>query len=82
MKRFEQYEDILAELDFDKYDREYAMNKLSDFLECEGSTVVTDPMDEPNSIFILEKNQETYEIGVTSIEVEDDTFKYYYWLSL
>lgn len=80
-KRTESYKELMDYLgvEFSSH-RKHFENELSNFLECNGSDVVENKDDIPMTSFKVEMEHDiTYEIGVTSIEDEEDVYKYYYW---
>lgn len=56
--------------------------ELNDFLGCCGSDIVEDDMQEPDNYFTVEIEGIEYDIGVTSIEEDEEhgDYIYYYWV--
>lgn len=79
MKRYENEVELMKDNDLLIY-KDYIQEKICDFLGCEGSCVVTNKEEEPNTILTLTLGCEEYKIGITSVEIAEDEYKYYYWL--
>lgn len=83
MKKFENFEELLKELGIEfSSEVKYCKGELSSFLENVGSDVVENEDEEPISSFEIEFENKKLEIGVTSIEINEEygDCKYYYWL--
>lgn len=83
MRRFEQLEELFKSLGLDSYEKKYVDTALTEFLECEGSdNVVYDDDDEPLNFMSVEIKFKKYNIGVTSVIIDEEcgTYKNYFWL--
>ena len=83
MRRFEQLEELFKSLGLDSYEKKYVDTALTEFLECEGSdNVVYDDDDEPLNFISVEIKFKKYNIGVTSVIIDEEcgTYKNYFWL--
>lgn len=79
MKRYNNEVELMEDNDLLVY-KDYIQERICDFLGCEGSCVVKDEEQEPNVILALTLGCDKYEIGITSVEIAEDEYKYYYWL--
>lgn len=77
MKKFESFNQLLDSIGvtFSSH-RKYANEELSNFLSCTGS----DEGNTPRSYFTIEIDEEKFDIGVTHEEIEEDEYKYTYWI--
>lgn len=82
MKKFENFEELLKEINIEfPSEVKYFNDELTNFLECIGSDIVEIEEEEPITSFKVEIENKIIEIGVTSIESEEDNiFKNYFWL--
>ena len=69
MKRFETLEQLNEAIEGGLY-FDYIKEEIDNFLECNGSTTVENEDEQPDMTLTIELNDNNYEIGVTSLEIE------------
>lgn len=69
MKRFETLEQLNEAIEEGLY-FDYIKEEIDNFLECNGSTIVENEDEQPDMTLTIELNDNNYEIGVTSLEIE------------
>ena len=81
MKRFDSYEDLIKYIGVDSPESIIGLkNVLNSYLERQGSNLMKSKDEEPRTCFKVEIENTMYGIGVTSVEIKENVFDYYYWL--
>ena len=81
MKRFDSYEDLIKYIGVDSPESIIGLkNVLNSYLERHGSNLMKSKDEEPRTCFKVEIENTMYGIGVTSVEIKENVFDYYYWL--
>ena len=81
MKRFDSYEDLIKYIGVDSPENIIGLkNVLNRYLERHGSNLMKSKDEEPRTCFKVEIENTMYGIGVTSVEIKENVFDYYYWL--
>ena len=81
MKRFDSYEDLIKYIGVDSPENIIGLkNVLNSYLERQGSNLMKSKDEEPRTCFKVEIENTMYGIGVTSVEIKENVFDYYYWL--
>ena len=81
MKRFDGYEDLIKYIGVDSPENIIGLkNVLNSYLERHGSNLMKSKDEEPRTCFKVEIENTMYGIGVTSVEIKENVFDYYYWL--
>lgn len=72
MKRFETLEQLNETIEGGLY-FDYIKEEIDNFLECNGSTTVENEDEQPDMTLTIELNDNNYEIGITTLEIEEPT---------
>jgi hypothetical protein len=81
VKRFDSYEDLIKYIGVDSPENIIGLkNVLNRYLERHGSNLMKSKDEEPRTCFKVEIENTMYGIGVTSVEIKENVFDYYYWL--
>lgn len=72
MKRFETLEQLNEAIEGGLY-FDYIKEEINNFLECNGSTTVGNEDEQPDMTLTIELNGNNYEIGITTLEIEEPT---------
>lgn len=72
MKKFETLEQLNEAIEGGLY-FDYIKEEIDNFLECNGSTTVENEDEQPDMTLTIELNDNNYEIGITTLEIEEPT---------
>lgn len=88
MKRFNTEKELINAIPEGRFYKDYIKERISNWLECEGSDHVENENAEPSYAFTIEIEEKKYQIGVTHLTLKEEDeeaeenaeYQYFYWL--